>query len=135
MTLQVNKIGVMIMSFNFKTIDHVQLAAPKGSEEKAREFFQGIFGLSEIEKPEELKKRGGVWFKFGNNQIHIGIEEPFTPAKKAHPAFEIENIEELKQHLNAHEVNYIVDNNLPGANRIYVNDPFGNRIELLEWEK
>lgn len=125
----------MILSFNFKSIDHVQLAAPKGSEEKARGFYQGIFGLSEIEKPEELKKRGGVWFQFGNSQIHIGIEESFIPAKKAHPAFEIENIEELKKHLNVHGVNYIVDHNLPCANRIYINDPFGNRIELLEWQK
>ncbi|QOY34924.1 VOC family protein [Anaerobacillus isosaccharinicus] len=123
------------MSFSFKTIDHVQLAAPKGSEEKAREFFQGILCLTEIEKPEELKKRGGVWFQFANSQIHIGIEEPFTPAKKAHPAFEIENIEELKRHLNVNGIDYIVDRNLPGVNRIYINDPFGNRIELLEWEK
>lgn len=120
------------MSFFFKTIDHIQLAAPKGCEEKARAFFHGIFGLSEIEKPEQLKKRGGVWFQFGTSQIHIGVEEPFFPAKKAHPAFAVENFEELKKHLNAQGINYIVDTNLPGVNRIYVNDPFGNRIELLE---
>ncbi|MFK4392644.1 catechol 2,3-dioxygenase-like lactoylglutathione lyase family enzyme [Peribacillus frigoritolerans] len=84
------------MPFIFKSIDHIQLAAPKGSEETARKFFKNILGFDEVEKPEELKKRGGVWFEFGNYQIHIGIEEPFYPAKKAHPAFEIENIEELK---------------------------------------
>ncbi|PLS01870.1 VOC family protein [Neobacillus cucumis] len=123
------------MSFIFKAIDHIQLAAPKGSEHKARQFFKEILGFDEIEKPEELKKRGGVWFQFGNIQIHIGIEEPFYPAKKAHPAFEIDNIEALKRHLKLNGIEVIEDNNLPGANRFYIIDPFGNRIELLEWIK
>ncbi|MDN4492743.1 VOC family protein [Ureibacillus aquaedulcis] len=121
------------MSFHFKTIDHIQLAAPKGSEEEARTFFNGILGLAEVEKPEELKKRGGVWFAFGNYQIHIGIEEPFSPAQKAHPAFEVENIEALKDHLKNYGIPIVEDNSLPGANRFYVSDPFGNRIEILEW--
>lgn len=122
-----------MMSFAFKSIDHVQLAAPKGSEDIAKRFFGEILGFQEVEKPEVLKKRGGVWFQFGNYQIHIGIEEPFAPAKKAHPAFQVENLEALKTHLMKHEVHFIVDTDLPGANRIYVNDPFGNRIEILEW--
>lgn len=122
-----------MMSFAFKSIDHVQLAAPKGSEIIAKHFFGEILGFQEVEKPEVLKKRGGVWFQFGNYQIHIGIEEPFAPAKKAHPAFQVENLEALKTHLMKHEVHFIVDTDLPGANRIYVNDPFGNRIEILEW--
>lgn len=121
------------MTFKFKAVDHVQLAAPKGSEEQARRFFGGLLGFEEIEKPAELKKRGGAWFKFGLCQIHVGIEEPFIPARKAHPAFEIEDIEGLKQHLSSSGVDFTEDDNLPGANRIYVNDPFGNRIELLEW--
>jgi catechol 2,3-dioxygenase-like lactoylglutathione lyase family enzyme len=121
------------MTFKFKAIDHVQLAAPKGSEEQARRFFGELLGFEEIEKPAELKKRGGAWFKYGLCQIHVGIEEPFVPARKAHPAFEIENIEGLKQHLSASGIDFIEDDKLPGANRIYVNDPFGNRIELLEW--
>ncbi|MCK1997113.1 VOC family protein [Psychrobacillus psychrodurans] len=121
------------MSFAFKSINHVQLAAPKGSEDIAKRFFGEILGFQEVEKPEVLKKRGGVWFQFGNYQIHIGIEEPFAPAKKAHPAFQVENLEALKTHLMKHEVNFIVDTDLPGANRIYVSDPFGNRIEILEW--
>ncbi len=75
------------MGFALKGIDHVQLAAPKGSEEAARSFFAGILGMTEIEKPEKLRKRGGVWFQFGSSQLHIGIEEPFVPARKAHPAF------------------------------------------------
>src|SRR4051795_9478095 len=91
--------GGMVMSFAIKKIDHIQLAAPKGCEEAAREFFSGILGLTEVEKPEELKKRGGVWFEFGTFQLHIGIEDPFLPAKKAHPALIVENIEGLKSHL------------------------------------
>lgn len=121
------------MSFIFKSIDHVQLAAPKGSEPIARQFFGEVLGFKEIEKPEALKKKGGVWFEFGNYQIHIGIEEPFAPAKKAHPAFQIENLESLKEHLTNKEINYIVDYDLPSANRIYIHDPFGNRMEILEW--
>lgn len=123
------------MPFIFKAIDHIQLAAPKDSEDTARKFFKDILGFDEIEKPEELKKRGGVWFAFGNYQIHIGIEEPFSPAKKAHPAFEVENIEELKKHLITNGVDIIEDDKLPGAKRFYISDPFGNRMELLEWLK
>lgn len=121
------------MSFVFQSIDHVQLAAPKGSESIARAFYGEILGFTEVEKPELLKKRGGVWFAFGSYQIHIGIEEPFAPAKKAHPAFKIENLDALKVHLSKSDVSFVVDTDLPGANRIYVNDPFGNRIEILEW--
>ncbi len=121
------------MSFVFKSIDHIQLAAPKGSEEQARIFFGKVLGFQEVEKPENLQKRGGVWFTFGNYQVHIGIEEPFSPAKKAHPAFLIENLQSLKAHLTKSEVDFVVDEDLPGANRIYLNDPFGNRIEILEW--
>lgn len=122
------------MTYKFKAIDHVQLAAPMGSEGRAKEFFADILGFDEVEKPAELKKRGGVWFKADSCQIHIGIEDPFTPAQKAHPAFEVQNIEVLKKHLTLSGITYTEDNKLPGANRIYVNDPFGNRIELLEWE-
>ncbi|MBM7096741.1 GNAT family N-acetyltransferase [Bacillus sp. H-16] len=121
------------MSFKFKSIDHIQLAAPKGSEEEARRFFAGLLGFEEVEKPEVLKKRGGVWFAFGSYQVHIGIEEPFAPAQKAHPAFEIDNLDGLIKHLDEHEVSYKEDDDLPGAKRIYMDDPFGNRIEILEW--
>ncbi|WML39264.1 VOC family protein [Neobacillus sp. OS1-2] len=121
------------MPFVIKKIDHVQLAAPKGCEETAREFFAGVLGLTEVEKPEELKKRGGVWFKFGTFQLHIGVEEPFSPAKKAHPGFIVENIEELITALRKKNIAYTTDNNLPGASRIHVHDPFGNRLEFLEW--
>ncbi|WP_391119122.1 VOC family protein [Psychrobacillus sp. L3] len=121
------------MSFFFKSIDHVQLAAPRGSETIARKFFGEVLGFHEVEKPETLRKKGGVWFEFGTYQIHIGIEEPFAPAKKAHPAFDVVNLDALKMHLTNNEVSFAVDTDLPGANRIYVHDPFGNRIEILEW--
>lgn len=122
-----------MMSFLFQAIDHVQLAAPKGSESIARVFYGKILGFTEVEKPELLRKRGGVWFAFGPYQIHIGIEEPFAPAKKAHPAFQIENLDAFKTHLSNSNVSFVVDTDLPGANRIYIHDPFGNRIEILEW--
>lgn len=121
------------MAFLFKAIDHIQLAAPQGSEDTARKFFKDILGFEEIEKPEELKKHGGVWFAFGRYQIHIGIEEPFSPAKKAHPAFEVENIAALKEHLITNSIDVMEDDKLSGAKRFYIFDPFGNRMELLEW--
>ncbi|MGE7604098.1 VOC family protein [Peribacillus sp. NPDC097675] len=120
------------MPFKFQTIDHIQLAAPKGSEDIARKFFQDTLGLDEVEKPESLKKRGGLWFQFGNHQIHIGIEEPFYPAKKAHPAFAIENLEALKQHLLTNGIDVKNDDRIPGVKRFFISDPFGNRMEFLE---
>lgn len=67
-------------------LDHVQLAAPRGCESEARRFFGELLGLPEVEKPESLKARGGAWFQVGSQQLHIGVEEPFAPARKAHPA-------------------------------------------------
>ncbi|HWO77359.1 MAG TPA: VOC family protein [Bacillus sp. (in: firmicutes)] len=123
------------MTFQFESIDHVQLAAPKGCEEQARQFYNGILGFMEKEKPEELKKNGGVWFQTGTIEIHIGVEDPFLPAKKAHPAFVISDLALFIKHLDKHELEYMKDDRLPGANRIYMYDPFGNRIEVLEWKK
>ncbi|WP_409276006.1 VOC family protein [Neobacillus sp. SCS-31] len=123
------------MEFAFKQLDHVQLAAPKGCEEDARAFYGNLLGFTEIEKPPVLKKKGGAWFQNGTIQLHIGVEDPFLPAKKAHPAFEIENLDGLKAHLKENGVDVIEDDNLPGANRFYAADPFGNRLEFLEWVK
>jgi catechol 2,3-dioxygenase-like lactoylglutathione lyase family enzyme len=116
-----------------KRIDHIQLAAPIGSENEARSFFQGVLSLNEVEKPHELKKNGGVWFSNGHVHIHVGIEEPFLPAKKAHPAFEVSDIEALASHISDKGVSIQHDVRLPGAKRFYVSDPFGNRLEFLEW--
>lgn len=116
-----------------KRIDHIQLAAPEGGEEKAREFFGDILGMEEMDKPESLRKNGGVWFSLGVQQLHIGIEEPFTPARKAHPAFEVDDLQEAMDTLEDRGVTVKKDDRLPGAERCYIQDPFGNRIELLEW--
>ena len=117
-----------------KRIDHIQLAAPIGSEDEARSFFQGVLSLDEVEKPHELKKNGGVWFSNGHIHIHVGIEEPFIPAKKAHPAFEVSDIEALASQITEKGVSIQHDDRLPGAKRFYVSDPFGNRLEFLEWK-
>ncbi len=121
------------MSFDFYGLDHIQLAAPKGSEQQAREFFSGVLGWKEIPKPEELQKRGGVWFQCGQHQVHIGVEENFQPAKKAHPAFHVKNLDGLRAHLKQRNIAYQDDELLEGATRFYLEDPFGNRLEFLEW--
>ncbi|MDV2581737.1 VOC family protein [Alkalibacillus haloalkaliphilus] len=121
------------MTFTVKRLDHVQLAAPRDTEDEARHFFGEILGLPELEKPEDLKKRGGVWFELGDHQLHIGVEEPFSPAEKAHPALEVANLEGLMARFDEYNVEYKQDDKLPGANRIYTQDPFGNRLEILEW--
>lgn len=121
------------MSFQYEVIDHIQLAAPVNEENKVRAFFKDLLGFEEIEKPDLLKRNGGVWFVAGLIQLHIGMEENFIPAKKAHPAFHVKNIEALKEYLDEKNVSFLVDDRLPGANRFYLDDPFGNRLEFLEW--
>jgi catechol 2,3-dioxygenase-like lactoylglutathione lyase family enzyme len=114
-------------------VDHVQLAAPPGCEPQARRFFGELLGLKELEKPEALKPRGGVWFEVGAQQLHIGVEGGrFTPASKAHPALITEGLDELAERLEAagHEVTW--DDTVPGRRRFFTSDPWGNRIELLE---
>ena len=113
-------------------IDHVQLAAPKGCEDAARAFYGELLGLREIEKPESLRARGGCWFACGEQQIHIGVEEEFRPAKKAHAAFAVSDLASLRKSLIAHSVPVIDDNSLPGAQRFFAEDPWGNRTEFLE---
>ncbi|WP_059105341.1 VOC family protein [Shouchella shacheensis] len=123
------------MLYSFTRIDHVQLAAPKASEDEARNFFSSILGMKEIPKPVNLSKRGGVWFQCGTHQLHIGIQEDFIPAKKAHPAFHVENLEALRERLINKGVEVKEGEPLEGAKRFYVNDPFGNRLEFLQWNK
>ena len=122
------------MLFSFSCIDHVQLTGPKGCEEKARSFYNGVLGLKEIPKPSSVKSSGGCWFAIGTQEIHIGIEDPFTPPVKAHPAFVIQNIEELRSHLKEQAIEIKEDRPIAGRTRFFVRDPFGNRLEFLEYE-
>jgi catechol 2,3-dioxygenase-like lactoylglutathione lyase family enzyme len=121
------------MTYKVLGFDHVQLAAPKGCEKDARAFFSDVLGFKEIEKPASLGNRGGCWFQCGTQEIHVGVEEPFVPAKKAHPAIVVENLEALRDHLNASTIAVKEDKPINGRNRFFVNDPFGNRIEFLEY--
>jgi len=113
-------------------IDHVQLAMPEGGEEAARGFYTGLLGIAETPKPAHLAKRGGCWFEQGALKVHLGVEKTFQPAKKAHPAFIVENLPALKQKLAAAGSALRDDEPLEGYDRIYVEDPFGNRLELME---
>jgi len=114
-------------------LDHVQIAAPPGCDAAARAFFGELLGLLEIEKPEPLGDRGGVWFAIGAQQLHIGVETPFRPARKAHPAFRVEGgaLDVLAERLAAAGAPIAWDDALPGVRRFYTEDPFGNRLELL----
>ena len=115
-------------------VDHVQLAAPAGCEEEARRFFGGLLGLEELEKPQALRARGGVWFRVGAQQLHVGVEEPFAPARKAHPAFSVTGYDELLDRLRAAGVEVAEDESIPGVRRCFVADPWGNRLELVSAE-
>lgn len=113
-------------------IDHIQLAAPKGCEDAAREFYGMVLGLPEIEKPEALRDRGGCWFECGGQQLHIGVEATFQPARKAHPAFAVQDLAQLRKVLAGRGVKITEDDTLPSMKRFYAEDPWGNRLEFLE---
>ncbi|MGA7217539.1 MAG: VOC family protein [Candidatus Sulfotelmatobacter sp.] len=116
---------------SFIAIDHVQLAMPAGGERRALAFYQGVLGMTELPKPAELAKRGGCWFKSGAVQIHLGVENDFHPAKKAHPALRCAGYATLVQRLRDAGVEVSEPNDIPGVRRCHVHDPFGNRIELI----
>ena len=113
-------------------IDHIQIAAPPGCEGAARDFYGSLLGMKEIEKPPVLLARGGCWFECGTQQLHVGVERDFRPAKKAHPAFAVLRIDELREALRERGIAVIDDDNLPGARRFYAEDPWGNRLEFVE---
>jgi catechol 2,3-dioxygenase-like lactoylglutathione lyase family enzyme len=114
-------------------LDHVQLAAPPGCETTARSFYADVLGLDEIPKPAALRARGGVWFRLGRQQLHIGVEADFSPARKAHPALRVAGpgLEALADRLAAAGAPVEWDVDLPGVRRLYTADPWGNRLELL----
>ncbi|RYC33421.1 glyoxalase [Lichenibacterium minor] len=113
-------------------LDHVQLAMPPGREAEARAFYAGLLDLAEREKPEPLRARGGCWFERGAVAVHLGVEDPFTPARKAHPAFRVDDLSALAARLAAAGHPTRADIPLDGCDRVFVDDPFGNRIELVQ---
>jgi catechol 2,3-dioxygenase-like lactoylglutathione lyase family enzyme len=113
-------------------IHHVQVAMPPGGEADARAYYGEIVGLAEVPKPEELAGRGGCWFRGGGVEIHLGVEEPFAPARKAHPALVMDDLEALEGRLRGAGYRIARDTELPGFRRFYTTDPFGNRLEFLE---
>ncbi|QIN84662.1 glyoxalase [Rubrobacter tropicus] len=116
-------------------LDHVQVAMPAGREEKAREFYSGLLGLRELEKPAALAARGGAWFALPDGrQLHLGVEEPYRASRKAHPAFVVPALEELARKLEAVGLAVRWDDDLAPRRRFYGEDPFGNRLEFLEPE-
>jgi len=123
------------MSLRVARIDHIQIAAPEGCEPAAREFYGSILGMNEIEKPPVLRARGGCWFQCGSQQVHIGVERDFHPARKAHPAFAVFSLDALREMLLARGVTVVEDDNLPDELRFYAEDPWGNRLEFIEIRK
>jgi catechol 2,3-dioxygenase-like lactoylglutathione lyase family enzyme len=116
----------------FRSLHHVQLAMPLDGETAAVEFYQKILGIPRVEKPAHLEARGGCWFEDASVRIHLGVDPEFKAAKKAHPALVIDDLSALRAILEASGVEVVVDQPLPGFNRFYVSDPFGNRLEFLE---
>jgi catechol 2,3-dioxygenase-like lactoylglutathione lyase family enzyme len=119
--------GVKLTGFH-----HVQLAMPEGEEPRAEAFYAAVLGLERVEKPPELAGRGGCWFRGGGVELHMGIEDEFRPARKAHPAFLVDGLDELEQRLAGRGIEAKRDVELEGHRRFYVDDPFGNRLEFLE---
>ena len=113
-------------------IDHVQLAMPQGQEAAARQFYDHVLGMPEIPKPADLALRGGAWFQCGPLQIHLGVEPDFRPARKAHPAILVSDVNALIARLRMAGVEVLDDVQIEGYQRIFAFDPFGNRLEFMQ---
>jgi len=113
-------------------IDHIQLAMPAGGEAAARAFYRDALGLAETAKPAGLAARGGCWFGEGALKVHLGVDPDFRPARKAHPAFIVADLMRLAARLEAGQYRIAEDKPFDGRRRVFVDDPFGNRIELIE---
>jgi catechol 2,3-dioxygenase-like lactoylglutathione lyase family enzyme len=115
-----------------RAIDHVQLAMPSGGEDDARAFYGALLGMEEVAKPPLLAARGGCWFQAGVVRIHLGVEAEFRPARKAHPALQVDGLRALAARIRDAGHRVEEDQQLDGHDRVFVDDPFGNRIELLQ---
>ncbi|MCM3719191.1 VOC family protein [Fictibacillus phosphorivorans] len=114
-------------------IHHVQLCIPADKELEAMKFYKEVLGLKEIPKPKALQKNGGMWFQIGSQELHIGVEDQSFKGKH-HPAFLVQGLYELRDHLIVHEVKVQNEVQIPGYIRFSIRDPFGNRIEFIEPE-
>lgn len=112
-------------------LHHVQVACPPGGEALVRAFYGGLLGLAEVDKPPELAKRGGVWFRGEGYELHVGVEDPFAPARKAHPAFLVDDLDALAARLTTAGHPVAWDANFPAYRRFHLADPHGNRVEIL----
>lgn len=113
-------------------LHHVQLTSPVGSEAESRWFYGTVLCLPEVPKPAPLAGRGGVWFRSAHLELHLGVEEEFRPARKAHPGLLVEDLPGFARRIESHGVDVVWDENFPGFRRCYMADPHGNRLELLE---
>ncbi|WP_413785802.1 VOC family protein [Intrasporangium zincisolvens] len=118
------------------TLHHVQVSGPAGCEDAMRAFYAGVLGLTEVPKPERLRARGGVWFRAGSEpggaEVHVGIEDPFAPARKAHPGIAVADVEALASSVEAAGAPVTWDENIPGLRRFHTSDPVGNRLEFQQ---
>ena len=116
----------------FEGLHHAQLAMPRGEEEAARAFYAGVLGMTEVGKPPVLAARGGAWFRAAGLKLHLGVEEDFGPARKAHPGIQVADLDEVVRRLRGAGQEVTWDADFPGFRRVYAADPFGNRLEFLQ---
>jgi catechol 2,3-dioxygenase-like lactoylglutathione lyase family enzyme len=116
------------------SLDHVQVAIPVGGETRAREFYIGILGFTEIEKPAAMAGRNSIWFAAGAVNLHLGVEPDFHPAKRAHPAFVVADLDDILAACERAGLSVKLDTSFNGFRRVHVLDPFSNRLELMERE-
>ena len=124
--------GAKLEGVKVRAIDHVQLAMPPGREAAAIGFYEGVLGIPTVAKPAALAARGGCWFVDGDLKVHLGVEDGFRPARKAHPALLVDDLDALVARCAAAGVDVRDGDGVEGHRQVYVDDPFGNRIELLE---
>jgi catechol 2,3-dioxygenase-like lactoylglutathione lyase family enzyme len=115
-----------------RSIDHILIAMPAGREDEARAFYHGVLGLAEQIKPPQVAVRGGCWFEIGALQVHLGVDKNFIPARKAHPAFIVDDLSDIVAKAKQRGYNVTEDVPMAGYDRRHIDDPFGNRIELIE---